>query len=246
MSVEILNPDEEGFQKVTKALIEGRIVVSRTSQQRAAYGFLIDVTQEETVRRMNEIKGREWEQKPVIGVLREQLSDTIALSSSFFDLLARYNLHWIVPPGLRLVNELGYLITYHEDYYGSQPTISVMVFDDRKEYGPVQTIYEDLLKKKPGIILGGASANLTGQPICYKEEEVIEHLGNKIDFLIRSPWGDKQKGSIQGGAPMLRFIGNESFVVYRGGEFYLTKNSKLILSENLRLSPDFWFQTELR
>lgn len=220
---EILLPDEEGFERAAEILHCGGVGVMHISRDRGPWGFVINAAKKSSVEKMNSIKERELDRPPVMGILPERLEEIVDLESlssisaeleELFAVLSPQNIFTIVPAAEGVP---GHLIT------PKTGTMAVMLFTEGERYKPVREIYYRLLEKDPDAIIGGSSANLHDQPICYTLEEVEDQLGERIDFIMdtSSFWGERE--TLKGGAPMvmLPLEKKGQIVVYREGEVFI-------------------------
>jgi len=215
--------------ETARRLAEGKILAGRTSEERAAYGFFVNVRDPWVLAVFSRfLKKRSWGKKPVTGIIPEQVESLVDTQSleliqvgnrnglDFFYCCCRYNFHNIVPIGPEVPE---HLITKHD----GEKTISVMMFTP-EEYGPLVEVYKYLLEIDPRAIIGGSSFNRPGESPCTTMGKVTELLqsgmGRLVSGRVFSHFPDEGDQALPGGAPMILFS-QEGVSVYRGGQFWV-------------------------
>lgn len=194
MSCLILKADPEGIKKACAIILNGGVIAFPTE---TFYGLAADAFNEQALRRIYEIKGRE-EGKPLLLLLAEK--------------------SWVVP----LVKTIPPLAQKLMDKFWPGPL--TLVFEAQSHLSPLITgntgkvglrISSNSLTQKLVQALGkpitGTSANLSGKPSLSMAEEVIYDLGNKVDAVLD---GGKTAGGL--GSTVLDISGSSPLIIREG------------------------------
>lgn len=167
MSRQILRADAEGIKKASAIILNGGLVVFPTE---TFYALGADAFNEQALRRIFEIKGRE-ENKPLLLILAQV--DWLAPLVKRIPPLARQLMDRFWPGPLTLVFEaqthLSRLIT------GNTGKVGLRISSNFWAQTLVHTV---------GKPITGTSANLSGKPSPSAVAEVIEVLGNMVDAIL--------------------------------------------------------------
>ncbi len=194
MSCLILKADPEGIKKAREIILNGGIIAFPTE---TFYGLAADAFNEQALRRIFEIKGRE-EIKPLLLLLAEV--SWIAPLVKRIPPLAQKLMDKFWPGPLTLVfaaqMHLSPLIT------GNTGKVGLRISSNSLTQKLVQTI---------GKPITGTSANLSGKPSPSTAEEVINTLGNKVEAILD---GGKTAGGL--GSTVLDISGPSPLIIREG------------------------------
>jgi len=167
MNRKIIKADPAGIRKVARVILRGGVAAFPTE---TFYGLGADARNEEALKRIFQIKGRE-ENKPLLLLIaeREWLS---GLARNIPPLAARL-MEKFWPGPLTLVFEasprLSDLVT------GGTGTVGVRLSPHPLAQALVQTV---------GRAITATSANLSGQPSVSVAAEVCRGIGNRVDAIL--------------------------------------------------------------
>jgi L-threonylcarbamoyladenylate synthase len=194
MSCLILKGDHEGIKQASAIILKGGVIAFPTE---TFYGLGAEAFNEQALRRIFEIKGRE-EGKPLLLLLAEK--SWVAPLVKRIPPLAQKLMDNFWPGPLTLVFEaqthLSPLIT------GNTGKVGLRISSNSLTQKLVQTV---------GKPITGTSANLSGEPSLSTAQEVMETLGNKVEAILN---GGKTAGGL--GSTVLDISGPSPMIIREG------------------------------
>lgn len=172
----ISSDSEEVRRRASNIIARGGIVAFRTD---TFYGLGVNPFDEQALRSLNDLKGREA--KPILVIIsdRAQADRFVKAKSALFEILAAH--YW--PGALTIVEEARQELS--AELTANTKTIGVRLPDDEQVRDFVRTC---------GGALTATSANLAGQTPARTALEVLQTFLNKLDLVVDS-------GLARGGKP---------------------------------------------
>lgn len=198
MNCPLLKPDEEGIKKAGEIILKGGVIAFPTE---SFYGLGADAYNEEALRRIFKIKGRE-ESKPLL-LLIADVSWVAPLVKS-------------IPPKAKILMEKFWpgpltLVFEARDHLSPMITAGTGKVGLRISSNPLsQTLVATV--NRP---ITGTSANLSGQPSLSLISEVIKILGDKLDGILD---GGETRGGL--GSTVLDISGSTPLILRQGAVPY--------------------------
>ena len=187
--------DEYAIAKITNDLKKGKIVVFPTD---TVYGIGTNAYNEDACKRIYEIKGRP-KAKPLtvlvsdISMLREMVDDVSLIEQKLIDTF------WAGPLTIKFKKK-----------YGVLPEI-VSAGD---EYVRIRLIDKGIVSKlikESGVPIVAPSANISGSLTGTKIENIINELGEKVDYIL--DYGDIESEEV---STIVQVEGEEVIIIREG------------------------------